>query len=65
MLKATFPLVGIGADNLESAPLGIGANFGGLIIGRIFLMIGGHADIFGCPFGGLSDLARPYLSSTQ
>ena len=48
-LKATFAFIGIGADNLESPPLGICAYCCRLIVSRILLMIGGHTDIFSGP----------------
>jgi len=48
-LEAAFPRIGIGSDDLYSAGFSILLDRVGLVFGRIFLMVRGHADVFGSP----------------
>jgi hypothetical protein len=45
--EAALSIVGIRPDNLQATPDRILADRFGLILGRVFLMIRGHADVFG------------------
>jgi len=45
--QATFTLVGIGAHDLDVAPLGVLQNLVSLVVGGILLMLGGHAHVLG------------------
>ncbi|SOY43661.1 hypothetical protein CBM2585_A10089 [Cupriavidus taiwanensis] len=47
--KTTFALIRICADDFESATGCVFSNFVALILGRILLMFGRHADILRCP----------------
>ena len=43
--KAAFSLVRIGSNDLDTAPRGVLLDRVGLVLGRVFLVLGGHADI--------------------
>ena len=51
-IEPAFPLVSVCPDYLIAALLGIPLDGSGLVVGRVLLMLGRHADIFGRPDPG-------------
>ena len=43
--QTAFAFVGIGADDFDVAALGIFQNLIGLVVGRVLLVLGGHAHV--------------------
>ena len=50
--QAAFAFVGVGADDLDVAPLGVFLNLVGLVVRGVLLMLGGHAHVLGGAEGG-------------
>ena len=62
--QTTLALIGIGPDDFDAAPGGVFPNLVGLILGRVLLMLGRHAHIFGGAEGdgrGCAFVARTFF----
>ena len=50
--QAAFALVGVGADDLDIAPVGVLLDLVSLVVRGVLLMLGGHAHVLGGAEGG-------------
>ena len=57
--EAALSFVGIGANDLDAALGGILLHRLGLVLGRVFLMLGGHPDVLRGANRLAADLAAP------